>query len=308
MPGFHSQKPKTGPPALDPLYLIDASPYIFRAYFSIPPSVKSPQGKPTNAVYGYTAFLLDLLKKENPTHLAVAFDGSLTTSFRNEFYPAYKAQRALPPAELEAQLEDCFEVTQALGLAAFIDERYEADDIIGTIIAKFQKKNCNFVVVSSDKDLAQLVDAKTILWDFAKDRRLDAKAVRAHFGVQPEQMVDLLALQGDAVDNIPGVKGIGAKTAVALLEKFYSLETLYQKIAQVDKLEMRGAAAIRAKLESGREAAFLSKRLATIAPAAPLQTTWSNLKYAGAERERIETLFARLGFGRIRERITKWRK
>ena len=293
---------------MNTLYLVDASPYIFRAYFSIPGSVQSPQGNPTNAVYGYTSFLIDLLKREAPTHIAVAFDGSLTTSFRNDFYSAYKAQRESTPPELEDQLDACFEVTQAMGLKAFIDDRYEADDIIGTLNAKFQKKNLNFVVVSGDKDLAQLVNSTTTLWDFAKDRRFNAKAVREHFGVKPEQMIDLLALQGDAVDNIPGVKGIGAKTAVALLKKFPHIEDMYDKLARVDQMELRGAAAIRAKLEAGREMAFLSKKLATIACQAPVKTTLRDLKFAGVDRDKILPLFDRLGFGRIRERIPKWKK
>ncbi len=290
------------------LYLVDASPYIFRAFFSIPTSMRSPSGAATNAVYGFTAFLLDLLKQKEPSHIAVAFDGSLTTSFRNEFYPAYKAQRELPDPELEAQLDACFEVTEALGMKAFIDDRFEADDLIGTLIKKFAKKDCEFVVVSGDKDLAQLVNKRTLLWDYAKDRRFDAKAVREHFGVRPEQIVDLLALQGDAVDNIPGVKGIGAKTAVALLEKFPSLETLYEKLAHVEKMDLRGAAAIRAKLEAGRESAFLSKRLATIAVDAPCKAAWKDLQYRGAQRERIAELFEQLGFGRIRERISQWQR
>ncbi len=290
------------------LYLIDASPYIFRAFFSIPSSVRSPSGAATNATYGFTAFLLDLFKQKEPSHIAVAFDGSLTTSFRNEFYPAYKAQRESADPELEAQLDACFQVTEALGMKAFIDDRYEADDIIGAFIAKFAKKDCDFVIVSGDKDLAQLVNKRTLLWDYAKDRRFDAKAVREHFGVRPEQIVDLLALQGDAVDNIPGVKGIGAKTAVALLEKFPNLETLYQKIAQVEKMELRGAAALRVKLEEGRDSAFLSKRLATIATEAPCSASLKELQYRGADRARIERLFEELGFGRIRERITKWRR
>ncbi len=288
------------------LYLLDASPYIFRAFFSIPTTMRTPAGAAANAVYGFTAFLLDLIKQKEPTHIAVAFDGSLTTSFRNEFYPAYKAQREHADPELEAQLEACFAVTEALGMKAFIDDRYEADDIIGTLIAKFAKKDCDFVVVSGDKDLAQLVNKRTLLWDYAKDRRFDAKAVREHFGVKPEQIVDLLALQGDAVDNIPGVKGIGAKTAVALLEKFPSLAALYAKLAHVEMMDIRGAAALRAKLEAGRESAFLSHRLATIATDAPCKVTWKELQYRGADRARVTALFDELGFGRIRERIAKW--
>jgi 5'-3' exonuclease len=290
------------------LYLIDASPYIFRAFFSIPTSMRSPSGAATNAVYGFTAFLLDLIKQKTPTHIAVAFDGSLTTSFRNEIYPAYKAQRELPDPELEAQLDACFAATEALGMKAFIDDRYEADDLIGTLIKKFAKQDCGFVVVSGDKDLAQLVNKRTLLWDYAKDRRFDAKAVREHFGVRPEQIVDLLALQGDAVDNIPGVKGIGAKTAAALLEKFAGLDALYAKLPQVEKMNVRGAAAIRAKLEQGRESAFLSKQLATISTDAPCKTSWKDLHYRGANRARVTALFDELGFGRIRERITHWQR
>jgi 5'-3' exonuclease len=289
------------------IYLIDASPYIFRAFFALPASIQAPDGSPTNAVYGYTAFLLDLIKRAQPTHLAAAFDRSLTSSFRNEFYPQYKANRALPAAELKSQLEACWQVTEALGIKAFIDDRYEADDIIGTIIAQLSKKNCEFVVVSSDKDLAQLVNKYTSLWDFAKDRRFDEKAVLGHFGVRANQIVDLLALMGDAVDNIPGVAGIGKKTAVALLKKFSDVETLYQKLARIEKINLRGAAAIRAKLEQSRELAFLSKQLATIACDAPLKTNLTALKYSGADRRAVEKLFDRLGFGKIRERIQRWK-
>ncbi len=292
---------------MSPIYLIDASPYIFRAYFSIPSSIRTPEGAPANAVYGYTAFLLDLLKREHPSHLAVAFDGSLTTSFRNEIYPAYKAQRELPPAELEAQLDACWEVTKALGIAAHIDDRFEADDIIGTLIAKLAKHDGKFIVVSGDKDLAQLVNKRVTLWDFAKDRRFDEKAVKQHFGVRPNQIIDLLALMGDAVDNIPGVKGIGGKTAVALLEKFASIEDIFEKLERVEKMAVRGAAAIRAKLEQGQEHAFLSKNLATISTKAPVKASLRTLQYNGADRQQVEALFDQLGFGRIRERIPRWK-
>jgi 5'-3' exonuclease len=290
------------------IHLIDASPYIFRAYFSIPASMRAPDGTPANAVYGYTAFLLDLLKREQPSHLAVAFDGSLTTSFRNEIYPAYKAQRELPDEKLYAQLDACWQVTEALGMKAYIDNRYEADDLIGTIIAKLSKKDCRIVVVSGDKDLAQLVNKRTVLWDFAKDRRFDERTVKQHFGVRADQIIDLLALQGDAVDNIPGVKGIGTKTAVALLGKFASVEEIYQKLERVEKMSLRGAAAIKTRLEQGRELAFLSKQLATIAVNAPVQANLRGLQYSGAERNKVEALFDRLGFGKIRERILRWKK
>jgi 5'-3' exonuclease len=290
------------------IHLIDASPYIFRAYFSIPSSLRTPDGAPANAVYGYTAFLLDLLKKANPTHIAVAFDGSLTTSFRNEMYPAYKAQREKPDEELYAQLQACREVTEALGMKWYIDARYEADDIIGTIAAKLGKNDCRFVVVSGDKDLAQLVNKKTTLWDFAKDRLFNEKTVKLHFGVRANQIIDLLALMGDAVDNIPGVKGVGEKTAIELLKKFSGVEEIYQNIDKVGKLPLRGAAAIRAKLEASQNMALLSKQLATIAVDAPIKFNLRTLKYSGADRKKVETLFDRLGFGKIRERILMWKK
>jgi len=290
------------------LYLIDASPYIFRAYFSIPTSLRTPAGTACNAVYGYTAFLLEVLKREEPTHLAVAFDGSLTTSFRNDLYPAYKAQRELPPPELEAQFEACREVTAALGMHTFIDDRFEADDLIGTLLRKLGCKAGEFVIVSGDKDLAQLVGPRVTLWDFAKDRRLNEKGVQQHFGVRPQQVADLLALMGDTADNIPGVNGIGAKTAVALLKKFRDLDDLYARLDAVARMNLRGAAAIRAKLEHGRERAMLSRQLATIFTEAPVEANWRMLKYAGADRGKVEALFDRLGFGRIRERIPRWRE
>jgi 5'-3' exonuclease len=287
------------------IHLIDASPYIFRGYYSIPTSMKAPDGLTTNAVYGYTNFLIQLLKKERPSHIAVAFDGSLTTSFRNEIYPEYKAQRELPPAELEAQMDACWQVTRAMGMQTFIDDRYEADDIIGALVDKFITKSHRAVIVSSDKDLTQLVNEQVSLWDFARDRRFDAKKVTEHFGVRPDQMVDLLALMGDKVDNIPGVKGIGQKTAVALLQKFGSLESIYDKVDLVDGMELRGARSIKQKLIDGKELAEISKRLATIVFSVPVETELDLLAYRGAKPDQIEPLFERLGFSGIQERIPK---
>ncbi|TDI93908.1 MAG: exodeoxyribonuclease IX [Caldithrix sp.] len=287
------------------VYLIDASPYIFRAYYSLPPTIKSPDGMQVNAVYGYTDFLLQILK-ESPTHIAVAFDGSLTTSFRNKIYPEYKAQRELPPPELEAQLDTCFKVTQAMGMSAFIDDEFEADDIIGTLLDQLSGKNRRAVVVSNDKDFAQFVSDKVTFWNFAKGERYDSTAVEKKFGVPPGQIVDLLALMGDSVDNIPGVKGVGPKTAKILLNHFGGLEQIYENIDVVESLPLRGAASVREKLIQHREMAELSKQLATISLDAPLQADLNKLKYAGAEREKIEPLFRNLGFTNLKDRIPLW--
>lgn len=288
------------------VHLIDASPYIFRAYFSIPSSMTGPDGKPVNAVYGFTNFLIRFIKDEEPTHLGVAFDESLTTSFRNELYPAYKAQRELPPAALEAQLKACRAVADAFGAVTWADDRYEADDLIGTACAILRGKGHAVCVVTSDKDLAQLVDEECELLDYAKDERYGPAEVLAKFGVRPDQLVDFLALAGDSVDNIPGVKGVGPKTAVALLSEFGDLDSLYASLDRIAELSLRGARTLGAKLERERDSAFLSRELATIARDAPARTDLRELRLAGASREAVEPLFETLGFGAVIERIPLW--
>ena len=287
-------------------YLIDASPYIFRAHFSMPSSLVDPEGRPAGATYGFASFLLKLLAEEQPSHLAVAFDGSLTTSFRNELYPEYKAKRETPPKELVSQLEACRRVAECLGMATFIDQSYEADDLIGTLVDRVTGSDQAAVIVTSDKDLAQLVSEEVTLLDFARESRYSMPEVEEKFGVRPDQMIDLLGLAGDAVDNIPGVRGIGAKTAVALLQAFGDLDTLYERLDEVEKLPLRGASSVRAKLESGREMAFLSKELATVYCQIPLNVTLEDLTYQGANRQCVEDLFQQLGFERIRQRIKHW--
>ena len=288
------------------IHLIDASPYIFRAYFSLPATLVSRNGLQVNAAYGYATFLLDLLKKENPTHIVIAFDKSLTTSFRNEIYPAYKAQRELPDKELEMQLDICWKITQALGMNCFIDTRYEADDIIATAIKKLQNDEHRFLIVSSDKDFTQLVNEKVTLWDYARDRYFDVTGVKKHFGVLAEQITDLLALMGDKVDNIPGVAGIGSKSAVVLLEHFKDLEEIYQKIDSVEVLPLRGAVRIKNCLEKNRALAFLSKELATLANDVPIDLDLATTKYLGAHKEKVQDLFDQLGFNKIRKKIERW--
>jgi DNA polymerase I len=309
---------EAAPPVSASLYIVDASPYVFRAFFSLPDSIETPDGAPANAVYGFASFLCKLLGDERPTHLAVAFDGSLTTSFRNDFYPAYKAQRALPPPELEAQLDACQEVAAAFGAACFIDERYEADDLIGTLVERLidadgagdgdgggEPDAPRAVIVSHDKDLAQLVGPRVTFFDFAKGERLGPAGVAEKFGVRPEQVADLLALRGDAVDNIPGVPGVGAKTAVALLARFRDLDDLYARLDEVPALPIRGAAGLAARLAEHRETAFLALRLSQVVRDVPqlAGVALADLAWSGAERSAVDMLFDRLGFGTIRGRV-----
>ena len=285
--------------------LVDASPYIFRAHFSLPSSIKTPGGSPAAAAYGFTSFLLKLTADEKPTHLGVAFDRSLNTSFRNEIYPAYKEQRDLPPPELEAQLDACEEIAAALGAATFIDDRYEADDLIGTLCARLEEKGHGAVVVTSDKDLAQLVSERVSLFDFSKGIRYTPKDVFEKFGVRPDQMTDFLGLAGDTVDNIPGIKGIGAKSAAELLARFGHLEELYERLDELPRMSsLRGAKSLHAKLAAGREIAFLSRQLATVERGVPgVRGTLESLEFRGADPARVEELFKRLGFNKIRERV-----
>jgi 5'-3' exonuclease len=253
---------------------------------------------------------LKLLADERPTHLAVTFDRSLTTSFRNDFYPAYKAQRALPPPELEAQLAACEEMAAALGAATFVDAVYEADDLIAALCERLAGEAVDIVVVTSDKDLAQLVDERTSLYDFGKGARMTAAEVKEKFGVRPDQVADLLGLAGDSVDNIPGVPGIGRKTAADLLARFGHLEDLYLRLEEVRQTPaIRGGKSLYVKLEGAREMAILSKSLATVARDAPLPagTGLADLEYRGADREAVEALCERLGFKTLPKRIARWR-
>jgi len=267
------------------VHLVDASPYIFRAFFAVPRRTRTPDGRPAGAIYGFTAFLRKLIADEAVSHLGVAFDGSLTTSFRNDLYPAYKAQREAPPAELEEQIEGCVEAARELGAAVFLEDRYEADDLIGTLAGELATAGCRVVIVSSDKDLAQLVGGAVELLDVARGRRYGPADVRERFGVEPAQMVDLLALAGDSVDNIPGVRGVGRKTAVALLGHFGDLDALYGRLAEVPELPIRGARALGERLAAGRERAALSRRLAAIVRDAPVTARLPELELDGAGRD-----------------------
>lgn len=288
------------------VHLIDALPYVFRAYFSMPTTLTDRSGAPCGATRGFLDFLVRYLAGERPESIAVAFDESLTTSFRNEIYPAYKAQREPPPAELLAQLDDCRRGAEALGLACLSDPRYEADDLVATLCSRSREAGRRVVVVTIDKDLSQLVDEQVELYDYARGRRYDPAAVLERFGVRPDQIADYLGLAGDAVDNIPGVKGVGPKTAAALLQHFDSMDDIYERLEEVSSLAVRGAKSLAAKLEPCREMAFLSRTLATVARDAPLSLGVDDLAWRGARREQLEPLLEHLGIPRLSSRIQRW--
>ena len=284
-------------------YLIDASPYIFRAHFSLPGSIKTPDGRPAAASYGFTSFLLKLIADEKVTHLGVTFDRNLNGSFRNRFYPAYKEQRQPPPADLVAQIDPCVEVASALGAFTCIDPEYEADDLIATLAGPLTAAGHDVVIITSDKDLAQLVSDQVTLYDFGKGERYDAAAVKEKFGVRPDQITDLLGLAGDPVDNIPGVSGIGRKSAADLLAVYEHVEDLYEKLDEVRCAKIRGAKSLYFRLAESQDKALLSKVLATVAADAPVAAELDDLAFRGADPQRVDEVFARLGFKGIRDRV-----
>jgi 5'-3' exonuclease len=283
------------------VYYIDASYFIFRAYYSMPPDMVDGDGNATNALYGFARFLSDLLEEVRPERIGVAFDLSLRseTSFRNRIYPAYKANRESPPPDLERQFALCREFCRHMGLAEYASAEYEADDIIGTLAARSRAAGLCNVLVTRDKDLSQLIRDGDVFWDYSGNSRYHYHDIGARFGVMPELMADFLALTGDSVDNIPGVPGVGKKTAGELFAVFGSLDDLYANIDRVATMPLRGAAGVAAKLRANRDAAYLARRLTGIVCDMPLQATLDDLKPRPPDSARLEAFFDAHGFGNI---------
>ncbi|MES1950789.1 5'-3' exonuclease (including N-terminal domain of PolI) [Salinisphaera sp. S4-8] len=283
------------------MLLVDASVYIFRAFHSLPSSLTGRDDQPLNAVYGYTTFLVQLLEADDDRQVAAAFDESLTSSFRNEFYADYKANRELPPAALEAQIGACREITEALGVATLSSPVYEADDLIGTLAAA---SDTPVKIVTSDKDLAQIMGARDILWDYAREILYDEAAIEAKFGVRCARIADYLALVGDSVDNIPGVPGIGAKTAASLLQRFDGIEALLGDLDGVAASGLRGAKSLAAKLETHADQIRLSYRLATIVTDIELDADQRDIRRRAPDYPALAAICDRLGVGeRLRKRL-----
>ncbi|MGY6519190.1 MAG: 5'-3' exonuclease [Lysobacteraceae bacterium] len=253
-----------------PVHYVDASLYVFRAWHSMPPDFTDADGWPAHAVHGFARFVLELLERQAPRRIVVAFDESLESSFRNTLYPAYKANREPAPEELRRQFRHCQAFCDALGLQVVVDRAYEADDLIGTAMARNRADGQRALVISADKDLSQLLADGDEQWDYARNQRWDHAGVFDRYGVHAHQIADYLGLVGDPVDNIPGVPGIGARTAAALLAHFGSLDALLERRGEVPFLRLRGARAHAARLAEHADVARLSRQLATIATDAPL--------------------------------------
>lgn len=289
----------TNPPAV---YLVDASMYVFRAWHSMPSDFIDADGWPANAVHGFARFLLELLERTRPQHIAIAFDEALDSCFRNTLYPAYKANRDPAPDELKRQFAHCKALCLALGLSVLAHEQYEADDLIGSALARQRGHGFRGVIVSADKDLSQLLGDHDEQWDYARDQRWGASGVKARHGVHAHQIADYLALTGDAVDNIPGVPGVGPKTAAVLLAHFGTLDALLARVDEVPFLRLRGAAGIAAKLREHREQALQWRQLTTIVLDAPLSAADGHFARGSADAGMLSTLCEAMRFGPMTRR------
>jgi DNA polymerase I len=289
-------------------YLLDASLYIFRAYHSLDPDWHDREGSPTHAVHGFTNTLLTLLERQAPQAIAVCFDEAFDHSFRNELYPRYKSNREPPTEELVKQFAYCKRVAAALGLCVLANHRYEADDLIGSLAAKLKVAGHKTTILSVDKDLGQLLHELAEQWDFTKGQAYGPQGVFEKFGVLPERMAELQALTGDSVDNIPGVAGVGPKTAAALLCHFGSLDNLLARLDEVPYLRVRGAAQLYPKLKASVAQIALARQLTTIACDAPVPEL-AELQVQAASAEAIDAIFDEVGFGNfLRNRAKNWQR
>ena len=279
------------------VYLVDASVYIFRAWYSLRPEQHDGDGNPTHALYGFARFLGDLIERRAPRYLAVAFDECRGSGHRHALLPSYKANREPAPPELKRQFALCREFCRHLGVAEFGSSDYEADDLIGTLAARVRAEGLRVTVVTRDKDLSQLIERGDSFWDYSDAAEYSYEEIAARFGVVPERMADYLALTGDAVDNIPGVPGIGPKTAAALMSRYATLEALYDDLDQLAYLPLRGAVRLPAKLREHRAAAYLARALTRIHCDAPLAADREALRRRGPALQALGEFCSRHGFG-----------
>jgi len=284
------------------IFLVDASVYVFRAYHSQLPDMVDGDGHPVHAVFGFARFLGDLMERIRPRYIGVAFDRRLATSYRNRIYPAYKANREPTPAGLPRQFEYCRELCRHLGVQAFVDPEFEADDIIGTLSCLMRAEGIRSAFITRDKDLAQLVRDGDLLWDFGARTQLGYRDVERYFGVAPERFADWLALVGDTSDNIPGVPGIGPKIAATLLRKFGSLDELYANIGRIAALGLRGGSALGERLARHHESVLLARRLTRIVCDMPLGISAADLRPKTPDLASLGALYDHLGFGPLLRR------
>jgi DNA polymerase-1 len=286
------------------VWILDAHYQIFRAYHALP-DLRAPDGTPTGAVRGYAASLLRLLERQQPTHLAAAFDFALT-SFRNQLDARYKLGRTEAPPDLEPQFALCAELTAALGIAVYELADYEADDVIAALVRRLLEQDADAVLVSADKDLGALVGERVRLFDPRRETLAGPAEVRARLGVPPECVADFLALVGDPVDHVPGVPGIGARTAAALLARWGSIDAIPRDPELLAGAGVRSPAAVARSLERAGEQLALSRELVRLRDDLPLKVELDALRWRGADRPRLTALLERLGAQTLLARVPRW--
>ncbi|MBI0113890.1 MULTISPECIES: DNA polymerase I [unclassified Gilliamella] len=284
-----------------PIILIDGSSYLYRAFFACPP-LTNANGEPTGAIFGVVNMIRSLMNQYNPTHVAVVFDAK-GGSFRNEIYSEYKATRDEMPEDLQPQVEPIHTILKAMGLPLLCIEGVEADDVIGTLARQAEKENLQVLISTGDKDIAQLVSDKVTLINTMNNTVLDPQGVMDKFGVPPGKIIDYLALRGDNSDNIPGVVGIGEKTAQALLTAFDSVQDIYDHLDDIENLSIRGAKSLKQKLIDNQKDAELSYLLATIKTDVALDFTNEQLLVSDIDVNKLVELFAYYGFHRWQKEL-----
>ena len=277
-----------------PIILVDGSSYLYRAFHALPPLTTS-SGQPTGAVRGVASMLRKLIKDYDPQYMAVIFDAKGKT-FRDELFEEYKSNRPPMPDDLRAQVQPLHDLIRAMGLPLIIEDGVEADDVIGTFARIFGEQGAPVLISTGDKDMAQLVTDKVTLINTMNNALYDIDGVKQKFGVGPELIIDFLALMGDKVDNIPGIPGVGEKTALGLIQGLGSLEDIYANLDKVAELSFRGAKTMAKKLEEHKEMAFLSYQLATIKLDCELSEDLNDLKLGEPDNESLARYFKELEF------------
>ena len=280
--------------AQNPLVLVDGSSYLYRAFHAFPP-LTNREGEPTGAMYGVVNMLKSLISQVEPSHIAVVFDAKGKT-FRDELFEQYKSHRPPMPDELRSQIQPLHAIIKALGIPLISVEGVEADDVIGTLAVQAAKEGKHVLISTGDKDMAQLVNDHIMLINTMNNTLLDREGVIEKYGIPPELVIDWLALQGDSSDNIPGVKGVGEKTALALLQGIGSIKTIYENLDKVAELSFRGAKTFAPKLLAEKEMADLSYLLATIKTDVELDVTHDQLTTSPQDRDKLVELFGKYEF------------
>ena len=279
-------------------FLIDSSIYIFRSYFTLPDNWRTQEAQQsTQAVFGWTGFLLDVLRQKTPDHIFCAFDESLGSGFRHQLCPDYKANRELPDEALAFQLNACRQLCRVLGITEMASSVYEADDVIGGVAHNIRQAGAQPVVVSRDKDLIQLIQANDLYWDFGKSQPKNQSELEVQLELGCGQMADYLALVGDSSDNILGVPGIGASTARQLLSHYASVDVILEHLDQLQDLPIRGAKRLADKLDGHREQLLLSHKLATIITDIEEAPDLNAISWQGIHSDAFSIFCEDMGFG-----------